>query len=82
MSFIPRAPFPDITNEISSDTIHPIPPDSRYFTVFSAFTWGIVMWLFKHRPHTIQTGMFNSMTYLYLDSNSWTDPRTLLWHNK
>jgi peroxisomal membrane protein 4 len=39
------------------------------------------MWLFKHRGETLQGGMFNSMTYIYLDSERWRDLRTLIWHN-
>ncbi|KAJ7666450.1 hypothetical protein B0H17DRAFT_1089831, partial [Mycena rosella] len=69
-SFIPRAGTP------------PMPPDSRYFTLFAALSWGAVMWLFEHRGETIQPGMFNSMTYLYRDSNSWKNLKTLLWVNR
>jgi peroxisomal membrane protein 4 len=63
-------------------TVKPMPPDSRYFSVFAAMTWGAVMWLFQHRGETIQPGMFNSMTYLYRDSERWQNLRTLLWHNR
>jgi peroxisomal membrane protein 4 len=62
--------------------VKPIPPDSRYFSVFAAITWGAVMWLFQHRPETVQPGMFNSMTYLYRDSERWQNLRTLLWQNR
>ncbi|KAF9036484.1 peroxisomal membrane protein 4 [Hymenopellis radicata] len=79
-SFIPRASgsHPSST---SSGIVKPLPPDSRYFTVFAALSWGAVMWLFNHRGHTIQPGMFNSMTYLYKDSDKWKNLKTLLWHN-
>ena len=40
------------------------------------------MWLFKERDHTLQSGMFNSMAYLYRDSEHWNSLRTLLWVNK
>jgi len=77
-SFIPRALSPHTATD---GVVKPIPPDSRYFTVFAALSWGAVMYLFNHRGETIQPGMFNSMKYLYLDSETWTDLRTLLWHN-
>ncbi len=44
--------------------------------------WGTVMWLFRYHPVRLQPSLRASMTYLYLDSTSWTDLRTLLWHNK
>ncbi|KAI0296629.1 peroxisomal membrane protein 4 [Russula brevipes] len=78
-SFIPRAGSPVTTG---SGTAKPVPPDSRYFSLFAAISWGAVMWLFEHRGETIQPGMFSSMTYLYRDSEQWQNLRTLLWHNK
>ncbi|KAG8958749.1 hypothetical protein FRC03_008845 [Tulasnella sp. 419] len=77
-SFIPRDPSPQHARTAG----RPIPPDSKLFSAFAALTWGAVMWLFKYRPETIQPGMWSSMTYLYRDSDSWKDLRTLLWHNK
>jgi len=78
-SFIPRAtPNP----QSPTKGVKPIPPDSKYFSVFAALVWGAVMWLYEHKGETIQPGMFNSMTYLYRDSNVWTDLRTLLWQNR
>jgi len=78
-SLIPRAtPKPQSATAV----VKPIPPNSRYFSIFAAVVWGSVMWMFEHRGETIQPGMFNSMTYLYRDSNVWTDLRTLLWHNR
>ena len=81
-SFIPRATPKQYQQERSTAAVKPVPPDSRYFSVFAAVVWGCVMWLFEHKGETIQPGMFNSMTYLYRDSNVWTDLRTLLWHNR
>lgn len=84
-SFIPRAGQPYSTSPQSlsaGSVVKPIPPDSRYFTVFAALSWGAVMWLFQHRGETLQPGMFNSMNYLYRDSEVWSNLRTLLWHNK
>ncbi|KAK0473230.1 Tim17/Tim22/Tim23/Pmp24 family-domain-containing protein [Armillaria novae-zelandiae] len=81
-SFIPRAAAPYSSSSGSaSGAVRPMPPDSRYFTVFAALSWGAVMWLFNHRGQTIQPGMFNSMTYLYRDSEKWKNLKTLLWHN-
>jgi len=83
-SFIPRSSSPYSTSSVSppsSPSGKPLPPDSRYFSLFAALSWGAVMWLFKNRSQTIQPGMFSSMTYLYRDSETWKDLRTLLWHN-
>lgn len=79
-SFLPRANQSSASSR-SASGVQPIPPDSKYFTVFAALSWGAVMYLFRHRAETIQRGMFNSMTYLYRDSEVWSDLRTLLWHN-
>jgi len=84
-SFIPRSSSPYHTSPQSSlagSPVKPVPPDSRYFTLFAAIAWGSVMWLFQNKGETIQPGMFNSMKYLYRDSETWEDLRTLLWYNK
>ncbi|KAI6045044.1 Tim17/Tim22/Tim23/Pmp24 family-domain-containing protein [Pisolithus marmoratus] len=83
-SFLPRAKSDNSASSAlaTEAVVRPIPPDARYFSLFAALSWGAVMWLFKHQGQTIQPGMFNSMTYLYRDSEVWTDLRTLLWHNK
>ncbi|KAJ7462716.1 Tim17/Tim22/Tim23/Pmp24 family-domain-containing protein [Mycena galericulata] len=83
-SFIPRTgtPYSSSAPATGSSSVKPMPPDSRYFTLFAALSWGAVMWLFEHRGETIQPGMFNSMTYLYRDSERWTSLRNLLWHNQ
>jgi len=84
-SFLPRAGSPyglSTTSAGGVGTVKPVPPDSRYFSLFAAISWGAVMWLFQHRGETIQPGMFSSMTYLYRDSEHWQNLRTLLWHNK
>jgi len=83
-SFLPRMNEPyrlSTGTSSSASVVKPIPPDSRYFTVFAALSWGAVMYLFRHRGETIQPGMFHSMVYLYRDSEVWADLRTLLWHN-
>jgi len=83
-SSLPRAgsPYGLSTTAGGTGTVKPVPPDSRYFSLFAAISWGAVMWLFEHRGETIQPGMFSSMTYLYRDSEHWQNLRTLLWHNK
>lgn len=83
-SFLPRSgrPYSSSSPSSSGAVAKPVPPDTRYFSVFAALAWGAVMWLFKHRGETIQPGMFNSMTYLYRDSEIWTNLRTLLWTNR
>ncbi|KAH9807858.1 peroxisomal membrane protein PMP 24 [Melampsora americana] len=58
-----------------------IPIDRRVFSVYAAITWGAVMWLFRWRRHTLQGGLVNSMQYLYLDSEVWSNLKNLLWHN-
>ncbi|KAF8887943.1 Tim17/Tim22/Tim23/Pmp24 family-domain-containing protein [Gymnopilus junonius] len=83
-SFIPRATSPYNTSPqsaLAGSAVKPLPPDSKYFTIFAAVSWGAVMWLFRHRGETIQPGMFNSMKYLYRDSETWKDLKTLFWHN-
>jgi len=80
-SFLPRASSPYSKAPTANNLARPIPPDSRYFSVFAAVAWGAVMYLFQHRGETIQPGMFNSMVYLYRDSETWKDLRTLFWHN-
>jgi len=82
-SFIPRSssPYSPSASPANSSAVRPRPPDSRYFSLFAALSWGAVMWLFKNRGETIQPGMFSSMTYLYRDSETWKGLRTLLWQN-
>ncbi|KAL7285707.1 peroxisomal membrane protein 4 [Trametes coccinea BRFM310] len=80
-SFLSRAKAPYNTSSPASG-VRPLPPDATQFSIFAAVCWGAVMWLFNERGETIQPGMFNSMTYLYRDSEHWNNLRTLLWHNK
>jgi hypothetical protein len=67
-SFLPRAGSARGLDTTGDGTVKPVPPDSRYFSLFAAMSWGAVMWLFQHRGETLQPGMFNAMTYLYRDS--------------
>ncbi|KAI0724303.1 peroxisomal membrane protein 4 [Cerioporus squamosus] len=78
-SFLARAKTP--YSKTTAAPGKPLPPDSTQFSIFAALCWGAVMWLFNERGQTIQPGMFNSMTYLYRDSEHWSDLKTLLWHN-
>ena len=59
----------------------PIPPSSRVFEAYAALTWAAVMWLFHNKRENLQSGMVNSMQYLYLDSEVWSNIRNLIWHN-
>ncbi|KAI0359146.1 peroxisomal membrane protein 4 [Trametes cingulata] len=81
-SFLSRAKSPYNMSSTASSGVRPLPPDATQFSIFAAVCWGAVMWLFNERGETIQPGMFNSMTYLYRDSEHWNSLRTLLWHNK
>ncbi|KAI8995358.1 peroxisomal membrane protein 4 [Trametes punicea] len=81
-SFLARAKSPYNMSSTASSGVRPLPPDATQFSIFAAICWGAVMWLFNERGETIQPGMFNSMTYLYRDSEHWNSLRTLLWHNK
>lgn len=47
-------------------------PKIETFPLFAAVVWGVVLWLFEYYPHTLQTSLRNSMTYLYHDSEQWT----------
>jgi peroxisomal membrane protein 4 len=79
-TLIPRA-YPPPSSGAASTVVRPIPPSSTHFSVFAAVAWGAVMYLFAEKGYTIQPGMFNSMTYLYKDSDHWDGLRTLLLHN-
>jgi len=87
-SFIPRAPAsrsPSSSRPSSPAdqwTDKPIPPDAQIFSVFAALSWGAVMWLFRHKGQTLQPGMWNSMVYLYRDSETWGGLRSFLLRNK
>lgn len=57
----------------------PLPPNAWIFKVYAALSWAMVMYLFRVRRETLQSGMVNSMQYLYLDSNSWGGLKTFIW---
>jgi len=52
------------------------------FPWFAALVWGVVLWLFEHHQHTLQTSLQSSMTYLYHDSNRWTSLRDFILYNR
>ncbi|KAE9547622.1 hypothetical protein FO519_009169 [Halicephalobus sp. NKZ332] len=57
-------------------------PESPVFPWFAAFIWGTVLWLFETNPAVLQNSLQSSMTYLYKDSNIWTNFRNYLVYNK
>uniref|UniRef100_A0A8R1DGK0 Peroxisomal membrane protein 4 n=1 Tax=Caenorhabditis japonica TaxID=281687 RepID=A0A8R1DGK0_CAEJA len=57
-------------------------PKFPVFPWFAAAVWGIVLWLFEFHPEVLQGSLQKSMTYLYHDSNFWTDIKTFLLRNK
>ncbi|CAI2349909.1 unnamed protein product [Caenorhabditis sp. 36 PRJEB53466] len=57
-------------------------PNFPVFPWFGAAVWGIVLWLFEFHPTVLQGSLRKSMTYLYHDSNFWTDIKTFLLRNK
>ncbi|KAI8915882.1 Tim17/Tim22/Tim23/Pmp24 family-domain-containing protein [Gorgonomyces haynaldii] len=59
-----------------------IPAPSYSFPLFSAITWGIVMWLFRHDRDVLQGSLQSSMQYLYNDSDIFSDFDTLLLRNQ
>jgi peroxisomal membrane protein 4 len=77
-TLIPRAFSPQPGSAAAS---RPIPPSAKHFSAFAALAWGAVMYLFAEKGYTIQPGMFNSMVYLYRDSDHWDGLKTLLLHN-
>ncbi|KAK6751799.1 hypothetical protein RB195_003303 [Necator americanus] len=57
-------------------------PKFKVFPVYAAFCWGVVLWLFEHYTDVLQGSLISSMTYLYKDSNYWTDFKTFMIRNK
>lgn len=49
---------------------------------FAALSWASVMYMFRWYPDTIQSSLQSSMNYIYVQSDTWEDLRTLIWHNK
>ncbi|SAM85643.1 related to peroxisomal membrane protein 4 [Ustilago bromivora] len=76
-SFLPRA-------ETRKDwpAGKPKPPQKAWFAAYATTTWGVVMFLHEYRRETLQSGMVNSMDYLYHNAEKWDSLRNLFWHNK
>lgn len=49
------------------------------FPLFAAVVWGIVLWLFEYHRHTLQPSLKSSMTYLYDDSEQWTNLKDFIF---
>ncbi|EKD00646.1 peroxisomal protein [Trichosporon asahii var. asahii CBS 8904] len=73
-------PLPDILSPEANP--RPIPPANVPFAIVATLSWGLVMYIFRHRGERLQPGIINSMRYLYRDSETWSNLKTLLWHNK
>ncbi|KAH8885118.1 putative peroxisomal membrane protein [Thozetella sp. PMI_491] len=50
--------------------------------VFASTSWAMVMYLFRWYPAELQPSLRSSMTYIYKDSDTWSELRNFLWHNK
>jgi len=59
-----------------------IPGSRPVFPWFAAIVWGTVLWLFEFHQDTLQPSLQNSMTYLYHDSNFWTNFKNFIFVNK
>uniref|UniRef100_A0AC34FBB7 Peroxisomal membrane protein 4 n=1 Tax=Panagrolaimus sp. ES5 TaxID=591445 RepID=A0AC34FBB7_9BILA len=57
-------------------------PQLPVFPWFAAIIWGTVLWLFDNYPQVLQNSLQSSMTYLYKDSNVWTNIKNFLVYNK
>ncbi|EGG06758.1 uncharacterized protein MELLADRAFT_35781 [Melampsora larici-populina 98AG31] len=78
-SFLPRAQPAKLPTASKPDIIVTQTTQPKIFSIYAAITWGAVMWLFRWRRHTLQGGLVNSMQYLYLDSEVWSNLKNLLW---
>ncbi|KNC46994.1 peroxisomal membrane protein 4 [Thecamonas trahens ATCC 50062] len=58
------------------------PAPKHAFPIFAALVWGLVMWLFYEERSTLQSSLRRSMDYLYINADTFSDLRTLLWHNQ
>ncbi|CAG8981124.1 hypothetical protein HYALB_00005838 [Hymenoscyphus albidus] len=75
LSVDPRAKIikdPHLSKRISHDA----------WPVFAAMSWGMVMWLFRWYPDTVQSGLRSSMDYIYVQSDTWDSLRNFIVHNK
>jgi peroxisomal membrane protein 4 len=75
LSVEPQAGF--VQNPVLSHRIK-----DNAWPVFAAMSWGMVMFVFRWHPESIQPSLRSSMSYIYVQSDTWDSLRTLLWHNK
>jgi len=54
----------------------------RAWPVFASLSWAMVMYVFRWYPDTVPGSLRSSMSYIYVQSDSWDSLRTLVWHNK
>jgi len=45
------------------------------FQIYAGVCWAMAIYLFHFQKGTLQPSMISSLTYLYLDSNTWPDPK-------
>lgn len=57
-------------------------PQVKVFPWFAALLWASVLWMFEHERSCLQGSLVSSMTYLYKDSDKWTNLRDFLIYNK
>jgi peroxisomal membrane protein 4 len=57
-------------------------PNFPVFPWFAAVIWGTILWMFENHQQVLQGSLRTSMTYLYHDSNFWTNIRNYLIRNK
>ncbi|KAI1004764.1 hypothetical protein K3495_g3452 [Podosphaera aphanis] len=66
-----------IKNHAFSKTI-----SDKAWPVFASVSWGLIMWLFRWHPATIQSGLKSSMDYIYVQSDHWNSLRNFIIHNQ
>ncbi len=57
-----RHPLPSLTSPAGNPK--PIPPADLPFALFTALSWGLVMYIYRHHGERLQPGMVNSMSEL------------------
>uniref|UniRef100_A0A1I7XK20 Peroxisomal membrane protein 4 n=1 Tax=Heterorhabditis bacteriophora TaxID=37862 RepID=A0A1I7XK20_HETBA len=57
-------------------------PAFPVFPWFAAMLWGLVLWMFEHHSGVLHGSLVKSMTYLYKDSDVWTNIRNFIIKNK
>ncbi|RSH86488.1 uncharacterized protein EHS24_004745 [Apiotrichum porosum] len=73
-------PLPALTSPEANP--RPIPPAPVPFTIVASLSWAMIMYMFRHRGERLQPGIVNSMRYIYHESDTWHNLKTLFWHNK